>query len=45
LLNPEAARISVQLRGEKFAEQPFADIPNMTVIESLSDFHQTMPKQ
>lgn len=45
LLDPNAARISVQLRGEKFADQPFADIPNMEVIEQLSDFHAEMPKQ
>lgn len=45
LLNDDAARISVQLRGEKFADQPFAELPNMTVIERLSEFHKTMPKQ
>lgn len=45
LLDPNAARISVQLRGEKFAEQPFADLPNMKVIKQLADFHREMPKQ
>ena len=45
LLDPNAARISVQLRGEKFADQPFADLPNMEVIEQLSEFHAEMPKQ
>ncbi|MDV6316773.1 insulinase family protein [Idiomarina sp. HP20-50] len=45
MLNPDAARISVQLRGTKFAEQPYADIPNQTVISDLAEFQQEMEKQ
>ncbi|WP_300319813.1 insulinase family protein [Idiomarina sp.] len=45
LLNPDAARISVQLRGTKFADEPYADLPNQTVVEDLAEFHQTMETQ
>lgn len=45
LLNPDAARISVQLRGTKYQQQPFADMPNMKAIEDLAEFHSSMPKQ
>jgi len=37
--NKNAARLSVQLRGKKFADQPFATFDNEQVIEKLSDFH------
>jgi len=37
--NKDAARISIQLRGKKFADQPFATFENEQVIENLSDFH------
>lgn len=45
LLNPDAARISVQLRGTKFADEPYADLPNQTVISDLAEFHQDMETQ
>ncbi|MBL4855333.1 MAG: peptidase M16, partial [Idiomarina sp.] len=45
MLNPDAARISVQLRGTKFAEQPYAELPNQKVISDLAEFHQEMEKQ
>jgi len=45
LLNPDAARISVQLRGTKFADEPYADLPNQTVISDLAEFQQEMKKQ
>ncbi|WP_411359577.1 MULTISPECIES: insulinase family protein [unclassified Pseudidiomarina] len=45
LRNDEAPRVSVQMRGTKFADQPFADFEGQTLVESLSDFHQTMKKQ
>lgn len=45
LLNPDAARISVQLRGSKFADQPYADLPNQKVISDLAEFQQEMKKQ
>lgn len=45
LLNPDAARISVQLRGTKFADEPYADLPNQTVISDLAEFHQEMKTQ
>ncbi|MCK7459711.1 insulinase family protein [Idiomarina aminovorans] len=45
LLNPDAARISVQLRGTKFADKPYADLPNQKVISDLAEFQQEMKKQ
>lgn len=45
MLNPDAARISVQLRGNKFADQPYADLPNQKVISDLAEFQQEMKKQ
>ena len=45
MLNDDAARLSVQLRGEKFAEAPYAELPNLQLIDSLSEFHETMKKQ
>lgn len=45
LMNPDAARISVQLRGTKFADEPYADLSNQTVVEDLAEFHQTMETQ
>ncbi|MFC0445642.1 insulinase family protein [Pseudidiomarina halophila] len=45
MLNPEAARVSVQMRGTKFAEQPFANFESQILVEQLSDFHADMKKQ
>lgn len=45
LLNPQAARISVQMRGTSFRDQPFASLPNQQVVTDLAEFQQKMPKQ
>ncbi|WP_333607447.1 insulinase family protein [Arsukibacterium sp.] len=45
LLNPQAARISVQMRGTSFQDKPFATIPGQQVITDLAEFHQRMSKQ
>ncbi|NVJ61183.1 MAG: insulinase family protein [Gammaproteobacteria bacterium] len=45
MLNPNAARISVQLRGEKFQDKPFADIEKETNIDDIAKFHSTMKYQ
>ncbi|MCF4008653.1 insulinase family protein [Rheinheimera sp. UJ63] len=45
LLNPDAARISVQMRGTSFKDQPFATLPNQQVVKDLAEFQKTMPKQ
>ena len=45
MLNDNAARISVQLRGTSFVEQPFADIKGATKVEDLAGFHESMKKQ
>lgn len=45
MMNPEAARINVQMRGTKFVEQPFANFEQQTKVESLAEFHKNMEKQ
>ncbi|KAF7764527.1 hypothetical protein PCIT_b0551 [Pseudoalteromonas citrea] len=45
MLNADAARINVQMRGEKFADQPFAELPNQTVVKSLSDLYKQVEMQ
>ncbi|KZN39086.1 insulinase family protein [Pseudoalteromonas luteoviolacea] len=40
LLNSEAARLNIQIRGRKFANEPFATLPNQKVIHSLSDLYK-----
>ncbi|WNO59956.1 insulinase family protein [Rheinheimera sp. MMS21-TC3] len=45
MLNPDAARISVQMRGTKFQQQPFANLPKQTLVTDIAEFQRTMPKQ
>ena len=45
MLNDNAARISVQMRGTKFKEQPFADLPGQIKVDDVAAFHQQMKKQ
>jgi len=35
MLNPQAARLNVQLRGSKFADKPFANLPKQTLVSDL----------
>ncbi|KPH93816.1 peptidase M16 [Pseudoalteromonas porphyrae] len=35
MLNPQAARLNVQLRGSKFADTPFADLRKQTLVTDL----------
>jgi protease-3 len=37
--NTEAARLSVQLRGKKFADQPYFEFGNEEVVKDLATFH------
>ena len=39
MLNDNAARISVQMRGTKFKEQPFADLPGQIKVDDVAAFH------
>lgn len=45
MLNANAARISVQMRGTKFVDQPFADLPGQTKVEDVAAFHRKMKRQ
>lgn len=37
--NKDAARISIQMRGKKFADKPFVDFKNQQEINDLAEFH------
>ncbi|WP_445767270.1 insulinase family protein [Rheinheimera sp.] len=45
MLNADAARISVQMRGTKFRDQPFADLPGQTKVADVAAFHRQMKRQ
>ncbi|HEX5793126.1 MAG TPA: insulinase family protein, partial [Rheinheimera sp.] len=45
MLNAKAPRISVQMRGTKFRDQPFADLPGQKKVTDIAAFHQQMKKQ
>lgn len=45
MLNSKAPRISVQMRGTKFRDQPFADIKGQTKVDDVAVFHKKMQKQ
>ncbi|WP_268793887.1 insulinase family protein [Rheinheimera salexigens] len=45
MLNPEAARVSVQMRGTKFQQQPFANLPKQTLVSDIAEFQRNMAKQ
>lgn len=42
LLNPQAPRLNVQLRGKKFADKPFANIKGAKQISSLQNYYQQL---
>jgi protease-3 len=45
VMTESPARILVQLRGQAFADSPFATIEGAEVIDSVADFHTSMPTQ
>jgi protease III len=45
MLNKNAPRISVQMRGTKFRDQPFANIPGQKKITDVAAFHRQMKMQ
>ncbi len=45
LLSNDAARISVQMRGTGFSQQPFATLEGQQVITDLAEFHRQMKTQ
>ncbi|WP_366526119.1 insulinase family protein, partial [uncultured Pseudoalteromonas sp.] len=40
MLNSEAARLNIQMRGSKFADKPFADLKSQTKVENLESFYK-----
>lgn len=45
MLNEDAARVSVQLRGTSFADKPFAEVKGATKVSDLAAFHEQMKTQ
>ena len=45
MLNEDAARVSVQMRGSKFADKPFAGLEGAKPIADLATFHSNMKTQ
>ncbi|WP_341219776.1 insulinase family protein, partial [uncultured Pseudoalteromonas sp.] len=45
MLNPQAARLNVQLRGTKFIESDFADLPNQSKITTLDAYYNGIKLQ
>ncbi|MDX3774638.1 insulinase family protein [Chromatiaceae bacterium AAb-1] len=45
VLNPDAARLSVQLRGTSFKDKPFAGLPGQQIVTDLAEFQRTMTRQ
>ena len=43
--NKDAARMSIQYRGNKFADQPFFEFDNEIVVEDVAKFHATTKHQ
>ena len=45
MLNKDAARVSVQMRGAKFADKPFAGLEGAKPIADMATFHSNMKTQ
>ncbi len=43
--NKDAARISIQFRGNKFADQPYFEFDNEIVVEDVAEFHANTKHQ
>ena len=45
MLNPKSARLSIQLRGTKFTNEAFANLPGQTLIKEVSQLKNIMQYQ
>ncbi|CAH9050801.1 Protease 3 [Pseudoalteromonas holothuriae] len=45
MLNDNASRLNVQMRGHKFKNKPFAQLPNQTKLSSIEDFYRRIAYQ
>jgi protease-3 len=45
VLADNPSRILIQLRGQRWQDQPYAQIDGATLIENVETFHETMPRQ
>jgi protease-3 len=45
VLSEAPSRILIQMRGERWQAEPFADIEDAIVLESVEAFHRDMPVQ
>ncbi|MCO7190520.1 MULTISPECIES: insulinase family protein [unclassified Pseudoalteromonas] len=40
MLNEDSARLNIQIRGKKFADKPFATLPNEVKVNSMDEFYK-----
>ena len=40
MLNAQAPRLNIQLRGSKFADKPFADLENQIKVDNLETYYK-----
>ncbi|OHU85359.1 MULTISPECIES: insulinase family protein [Pseudoalteromonas] len=45
MLNPDAARLNIQMRGTKFTEKPFAQLPKQTKLVTLEELYKRITLQ
>ena len=45
VLADNPSRILIQLRGQRWQDQPYAQIDGATLVENVEKFHETMPRQ
>ncbi|MFY8275228.1 insulinase family protein [Pseudoalteromonas sp. SSDWG2] len=45
MLNQDAARLNIQLRGSKFADDEFAELDGQTKVQSMDQFHKAISWQ
>lgn len=45
MLAEDSGRLLIQLKGTKFADAPFASLPDAVVVEDVDAFHLQMPAQ
>lgn len=45
MLNPNAARLNIQLRGSKFVDEAYSDLPKQTLVKSFDELYKNIKLQ
>ncbi|WP_105169648.1 insulinase family protein [Pseudoalteromonas sp. T1lg23B] len=45
MLNPDAPRLNIQMRGSKFKDKPFAQLPKQTKLATLEELYKSISLQ